>query len=392
MTRILIVARWEFVATVTRASFVALAIGLPLMHLGIAALMGLSMQAGSRAESASRAILVVDPAGTVVEAAFGGAVSRNENEALRALHEGRADAVVVLDSTYRKTGRVRMYSSGRRGLFRFLDAQQRRERAEAAIRSALVRLSVPEPQRARIVSPIVHVEAFHVDARRRAVADSGSALVVLGGAFGVSMLLSLAIFMSSGLLQQAMAAERENRMLELLLVSVRPLELLSGKMCALAAAGLLQMAVYLVLVLGAAPGLLGLYDISVSTIAWSAATFTVGYALFAAVMAATGTLGRDVQASTQIGTLWVLAGAAPMFLITFISAEPHSSVARILTWIPLTSPVALLLRLGIGDVPPGELLGPLALALATAAALLVASSALLRRIAVGQPAIGRRTL
>jgi ABC-2 type transport system permease protein len=181
-------------------------------------------------------------------------------------------------------------------------------------------------------------------------------------------------------------------MLELLLVSVRPLELLSGKMCALAAAGLLQMAVYLVLVLGAAPGLLGLYDISVSTIAWSAATFTVGYALFAAVMAATGTLGRDVQASTQIGTLWVLAGAAPMFLITFISAEPHSSVARILTWIPLTSPVALLLRLGIGDVPPGELLGPLALALATAAALLVASSALLRRIAVGQPAIGRRTL
>jgi ABC-type Na+ efflux pump permease subunit len=73
---------------------------------------------------------------------------------------------------------------------------------------------------------------------------------------------------------------------------------------------------------------------------------------------------------------------AGTFFITFISDDSGSALARGLSWFPLTSANALLLRLGSGDVPPGEIVG--ALSLATAASALVASAALLRRIAVGQ--------
>ncbi|MCA1562986.1 MAG: hypothetical protein LC804_22900 [Acidobacteria bacterium] len=73
-----------------------------------------------------------------------------------------------------------------------------------------------------------------------------------------------------------MAAERENRMLEMLLVSIPALPLLAGKVAGLAAAGLLQLGVYLLLALGGAPAMLGLYDIPASALVWSTAALAWG--------------------------------------------------------------------------------------------------------------------
>lgn len=388
MRRVWIVARWEFMAAVTRTSFIVMAVGLPLFHLGLAGLMGLSLHRAVREPSAVRPILVVDGRALLRDgSAEGDTVVRDEARALSELRDGRAEAVFVLDDDYLESGRLRSYAARRPGLLGFSDAVKRRERAAAVIRRSLMPPSMPEATAGRLVSPVTDVARFHLGPDGRAVPAPASPLAVLGGVFGVCFLLGLSIFMSSGLLQQAMVTERQNRMLEVLLVTVPPLTLLSGKVAGLAAAGLVQIGAYLALTTALAPAALGFFEISAGVICWSAACFTVGYILFACLMAATGTAGRDTQESAQIATVWMLGGAAPMFFITFISDDPGSMLARALSWFPLTSANALLLRLGTGGVPAMEMIGALSVALLSAAAVLVLAAALLRRVAVGQPAL-----
>ena len=376
-----IVARWEFLATVTRASFIVGALALPLFHLALAALLAHAARSAAR-EDVPRAIAVVDTAHVLGSpAASLDAIVGDEAGALGELRAGRLDAVFVLAADYLASGRVRSYVRRTPGLFAFADAVARRDRAAALIRRGLVADIGSSEVAARIAEPVTTVEPFAFDRRGR-LGPGGGSLGFVGGAFGLCFLMSLSIFFASGLLQQAMAAERQNRMLEVLLSLTTATPLLAGKVIGLSAASLTQMAVYLALMLGAAPVALAIVDIPAATIAWSIACCAVGYVFHACLLGALGALGRDTQESTQIAMPWMFIGASPLFLIASIGADPSSTLAHLLSWIPLTSPVMLLLRIGADGVSPVELTGALLITLAGAAAVLVASAKLLGYVAV----------
>src|SRR6185436_10167940 len=278
-------------------------------------------------------------------------------------------------------GRVRSYVRRTPGLFVFADTIARRDRAAALIRRGLVARSGASADADRLVDPVVTIDRFAFDRNGRLRPDGGS-LGFIAGAFGLCFLMSLSIFFASGLLQQAMAAERQNRMLEVLLALTPPLPLLVGKVAGLVAASLTQVSVYLVLMLGAAPVALAIFDVPAATIGWSLACCAVGYVFHACLMAGLGALGRDTQESAQIAMPWLFVGASPLFLIVSVGANPSSVLAHVLSWIPLTSPVTLLLRLGADGVSAAELTGALLLTLASAAGILVVSARLVGHLAV----------
>ena len=151
--------------------------------------------------------------------------------------------------------------------------------------------------------------------------------------------MALSIFLASGSLQQSMSTEL-NRMLEVMLSVVTPLQLLTGKVVGLAAPDSCRRA-SMPITVGAAP-LVGGVSISWTLVAWSAVIFLAGYLLFAVLMAGTGALARDAQEVPQLTTVWMLLAACPFFFITHISADPGSWVARALTWVP-PAPVACVL-------------------------------------------------
>jgi ABC-2 type transport system permease protein len=381
MRKVWLIARWEFLATVSRASFLVALIALPLFHLGLAALIGLSMQSALRADAAVRPLFVVDPERVLADAESGSdRVVRDEVAALSSLNSGTVDAVVVLDGRFLENGRVRIYARPSTGLFDAGRRIDRRARADAVIRAGLMNIRDGNLRDRRVLEPIVEVDRY------RLVADGGrperepdSALLsTLAGPFGVCFLLSLSIFLSSGVLQESMAAEVHTRMLEVLLSIIKPTALLAGKTFGLAAAGLLQLGVYLAIVFAAGAWFPGFLGIPWTTAAWAVLCFGAGYGLYAVLMAATGAVTRDSQESVQWASIWMLVGAAPLFMITSISTSPSSMLARSLSWFPLTAPVALMLRMGSGPVSWVEMTIALLLTSATAGFVLVGAAALLR--------------
>jgi ABC-2 type transport system permease protein len=368
MSRLWIVARWEFTTTVLRLGFLATALMLPLAHMGLALLLGHSLRVAVAGGRGEKPIAIVEV--------------RDEQTAMAMLREDRVEAVFVLEADYLETGRLRAYSQTRTGLFAFREDEIRRERADTLLRRRLLSPHVPASLAARVEAPTAHLQRFTIDRGGEVRPQQGRPPGVLTGAFGLSLLLSLSIFMSSGLLQQAMVAERQNRMLEVLLICVEPLPLLAGKVIGLAGAGLIQVGVYLGFLAAGAPLALAMIDVPAATVAATAACFLVGYVLYACVMAGTGALGRGTQESVQIATVWMLVGALPLFFIAPMTSDGTSALARLFTWFPLTAPTALLLRIGTGSVSHVELTAALALTLAAAGAALAMSARLLRRVTI----------
>jgi ABC-2 type transport system permease protein len=382
MSRIWVVARWELVSTVARWSFILTAIALPAVHLGLAALIGISMRTATD-RGGEKPVLLVDASGAMQPITRGtDQIVLVEKAALDALQNKAAAAVFILPADFRRSGRVDAYRATAPGLLGMAEAMDYQARAEALVRDGLLADRLAPSDRARVVAPFETIARFHF-AGGRVVPTPASPLAVLGGVFGLSLLLSLAIFFTSGFLQQAMVEERQNRMLEVILTAITPRELLAGKLIGLSAAGLLQVGVYIIAVLMPLPAMLAMEGVSVGVVMQALACFVAGYVLYACVMAVVGTLGRDAQQSAQIAMICGLIGAAPLFLITSISAAPSSVLATALSWIPFTAPVTLLLRLpsGVGWL---ELTASLALTFAAAGLLLQVASVLLARFASGR--------
>ena len=196
---------------------------------------------------------------------------------------------------------------------------------------------------------------------------------------GVSLLVS--IFFSSGYMLNALVEEKENRVMEVLLSSVKPDALLLGKFFGLGAAGLLQMAAWLTSV-GVGVLVVGfIVDIpadlltmpGVGDIAIAAAYFLFGYALFASLMAAVGAVTTSLREANQISAIVIIPAFIPMWFNFILFTEPDGTLARVLTYIPVTAPVAGLIRLAIDGMGPLETVAALlALAICAAGALWLA--------------------
>lgn len=196
---------------------------------------------------------------------------------------------------------------------------------------------------------------------------------------GISLLVS--VFFSSGYVLNALVEEKENRVMEVLLSSIKPDALLLGKFFGLGAAGLLQMATWLASV-GVGALVLGLIvDIptdlltmpGVGDIAIAAAYFLFGYALFASLMAAVGAVTTSLREANQISAIVIVPAFIPVWFNFILFNEPEGTLARVLTYIPVTAPVTGLIRLAIDAMGPLETVAALlVLAVGAAGALWLA--------------------
>jgi ABC-2 type transport system permease protein len=187
-----------------------------------------------------------------------------------------------------------------------------------------------------------------------------------GASFALSYIVSYALlfsaFVTSGYLMASIVEEKESRMIEILLSSVRPVQLLAGKFLALSLLGLIQMACWgltlaflLKQVLIVSPEMLGLQLPSASQIGVMILYFLLGYLLLAAFYASIGALVTNMREGPQLATFITLPFIAPLYAIQIISSAPNGQLAVILSIFPITAPMTMITRAALTNVPPGEI-------------------------------------
>ncbi len=106
--------------------------------------------------------------------------------------------------------------------------------------------------------------------------------------------------------------------------------------------------------------------------------FLLGYFFFASVLAGVGAMATTPQESSQLGTFVTLPAAVPFFILSFIIGEPNGTIARVLTFIPLTAPLTAMLRLSAATPPWPDLLGGAVVLVASTVAVIFLSARVFR--------------
>lgn len=175
--------------------------------------------------------------------------------------------------------------------------------------------------------------------------------------YGVTLLFYVLILMSASLLLNSITKEKENRVLEILMSSISPRQLLTGKITGLGIAGLIQAAIWVgvgfaALRLGGRSfDLSQAFQLPLSFLLWGLIFFVLGYALYASLMASVGALVPNLREASQATFIVIIPLVIPLMAISIIIRDPNGALATILSLFPLTAPVTMMTRLAATSVP-----------------------------------------
>ncbi|MGW3481127.1 ABC transporter permease [Rhodococcus indonesiensis] len=200
-------------------------------------------------------------------------------------------------------------------------------------------------------------------------------------AIAAVVLLYMQIMMFGMYVAMGVVEEKSSRVVELLLSTLRPLQLLWGKIVGIGAVGLLQLTAYGVAGVGAglATGTLTVTGAALGTLAGTLGWFVLGFAFFAVLYAAAGSMvSRQEDVNATASPLMVLIVA--MFFAAFSSVDdPESTWSTVLSWIPPFSAILMPLRIAAGVATPLQIVGTIVLMLLVTAALSVLGARIYRR-------------
>lgn len=378
MNKIVQMARYEYWRHVRRRSFLWTALGVPLLMF---AGFGLIYLVASRSPL-ERQLGMVDQAQVTNNIQVDHLnVSRripitrypNEAAARQALDSGVIDAYVVIPQDYMETGNVRAVAPKR--LTGSAESQIR-----AMLRAGLLSRT-PEATRTRLLDP-ADLVLRTMDGGREIGATNGL-LFLLPYAFAV--LFVMTTFTTSGYLLQAIAEEKEGRVMELLATTVSAEQMMAGKIIGLSAVGLTQMLAWVVII--TAGLLIAIGDVSWlegvqlpwSMLGWSFGYFLLGYFLFAACYTMLGAAVTSPQEAQPLATPLSLLASLPLFLLLPILSQPNGTLAVILSLVPFSAPMTMLMRLPLAEIPTWELITSLLILAASVIGTMWLAARVMRR-------------
>ncbi len=159
---------------------------------------------------------------------------------------------------------------------------------------------------------------------------------------------------SSMMLLTSAIQEKKDRMVEIVLSSISPLNLMQGKIVGHFVLGLVQLGVWLALGLPVARFVMDIpvFDyFSFNHVIVLFFYLLLGYMLHAAIFVAIGSTMEDVQNASNAQGMIMMLPFLPLVLAAPVVANPDGIVSTAASIFPLTSPVIMILRTGFTVVP-----------------------------------------
>ena len=166
------------------------------------------------------------------------------------------------------------------------------------------------------------------------------------------MLVWVGVFSSAQHLMMSTIEEKSNRVMEVLLSAVSPMQLMTGKILGHGAVGLLIVSIYSSLGIGALIAFAVFNLIQVIDIVYLFVFFIMAYFMIASLMAAVGSAVTDIREANTLVTPVMFVVMIPLFLWMPISQAPNGGVATACSFIPPATPFVMILRLAADEPVP----------------------------------------
>jgi ABC-2 type transport system permease protein len=359
MHKLLMVAGHEFRRNALKWSFILVLLSVPLM-VGLNVGLGLIM---SSLENNDAPVGYVDLAGFLddpLQAPLASSKKRiemlafpSESSAREALEAGVIQAYYIFAPEYPVPNHVELFYEQRMGD----DAQ--RQFFDFVQINLLRNLPAAEAERAARGTDITIRSPDGTRDFPASGPEIGQILPLI-----IALAFIFLILISSGSLMSGLAEEKENRMMEVLMTSVSPTQMIGGKIVSIVAMGLLQLVVWFgFLALAVWVGAEGIgvewfqnMDLNWGTILYIVAVAFPSYVAASALMFMLGATVAQAQEGQSLSALFFIIFFLPFYMIIMIVESPNTVPAVIMTLLPFTSLMTIALRSLFFSVPLWQIL------------------------------------
>lgn len=357
----------EYFSRVKRKSFIISTILMPLFMI---AMMVVPVAVAMLSTPDSMNIAVVDQSGVVAPQLRNEAEMTFVNNPQLTIAQAKADetydgVLVIGSDVVQNPSAVTLYTRGASSVL-----------SESVITSQLnniiqdIRLeayNIPElPKIMKDVQVDVTMTTFRLDQDQETETSSMTS-------YAIGMIMSLMLYMFIMLYGQmvmtSIIEEKNNRVLEIVVSSVKPSVLMMGKICGIGLVALTQILIWAGLLIAASawiiPGIaagamsgdaemavvvaqLGDTAYVASIFAYIVAFLVGGYLFYSAIYAAIGSAVDNVQDASQLQTVAIVPIILAMVLAMSVISDPNSQMAFWASIIPFTSPVVMMARIPFG--------------------------------------------
>ncbi len=185
---------------------------------------------------------------------------------------------------------------------------------------------------------------------------------ILGFVFAALLMIPMLIYGQE--VMRGIVQEKTDRVVEILISAMRPFELLSGKILGLAAVGLTQIGVWFLMAaaafafLGGAASVAGVdvfSAVDLGVLPFFLLFYVLGYLIFVSIYAIGGAVSNsEKEAQQTLGPL-VMLTMIPWFLAMPILQSPESTLATVLSLLPVFSPITMFMRIVVSEPPAWQL-------------------------------------
>ncbi|MBC7811621.1 MAG: ABC transporter permease, partial [Burkholderiales bacterium] len=196
----------------------------------------------------------------------------------------------------------------------------------------------------------------------QALQSEGAAYILV---YGFVFMLTISTMTTNGYLMQTIIEEKETRLIEILIATVRPTQLLTGKILALGTLGLMQISVWLLAAFGlirlainldVAAQLLSSVYVPMHVMALVIVYFLLMYLLFAALFGMVGALSTSMQEGPQYAGVFTIPVMIPLYFTVVFIETPDALLPTIFSLIPPLSPLSMVQRLAVTNVPAWQII------------------------------------
>jgi ABC-2 type transport system permease protein len=359
MSKVGLVFKNEFITTVTRKSFWLVLLLVPLIGLGGTFVLGRiggekieeTVENVFTSEDKNMVVGLVDEVDLIKEIPENSeetfVVVESLDQGLVMMAAGEINAFYLIPSDYYQTGKIKYYQEN------FTPGSDLENSYWLRYWVNYNLLDGNDMLASRLENPFyVEAEITAEEPQR----DPDSALTFFLP-YVVTFLFYIIILGSASLMLNSVASEKQNRVIEILMTSITPMQMMTGKILALGLVGLLQTVVWsgtglaVLRLSGRTLGLSEAFQLPFSVLLWGILFFILGYAVYASLMAGLGALVPNMREASQATFVVILPLIIPIMLISALIEAPNSGISVALSMIPFTAPIAMMTRLSATQVP-----------------------------------------